>query len=143
MSEQQTQPPTDREQNVHQRNCPVACGWRHASTDAAALAMRIQQHMRDRHPEAVTPDIGIYTVNQPVSALSPDLSHTKPAPSNYPPPPYPPKSAEWIDGYRQGMAHCLATLQPLLDADAGMNTIRQAVRALRGQMPEPSATPPE
>ena len=148
MGENRTPPLKDRAAPVHRQDCPVACGWWHAGTDRAAQARRIQQHMRDRHQEGVTSHIGLHAMNQPLAAISPARPYNKPTPADatdpgkYPPPPYPPKGAEWIGGYRQGMAHCLDTLQPLLDADASINAIRQAVRSLRGQMPEPAATPP-
>ena len=48
---------------------------------------------------------------------------------------YPPMSPAWIDGYRKGMEYCLATLQPLLRADASRDAICEAVRMLHGQLP--------
>ena len=52
------------------------------------------------------------------------------------PPAYPPMTPAWVDGYRKGMEYCLATIQPLLRADATHDAIREAVRMLNGQLPE-------
>ena len=44
----------------------------------------------------------------------------------------------WTNGYRHGMEHCLAILSPLLDGDnADIAAVREAVRLLRHQMPQP------
>ena len=41
------------------------------------------------------------------------------------------------------MQYCLPTLQPLLDAGAGVQAFRDAVRMLHGQLPTPAATEPK
>lgn len=44
----------------------------------------------------------------------------------------------WTNGYRHGMEHCLAILAPLLDGDnADIPAVREAVRMLHHQMPQP------
>ena len=66
---------------------------------------------------------------------------TETAAGGYPPPTYPPKTDDWKDGYRRGMAYCLATLQPLMNDDHGITAVREAVRMLHGQMPTITPAP--
>ena len=83
--------------------------------------------IRDQSPQAI----------KPLPSLPPVISAPDHTPAD--------QQFAWTNGYRAGwhegcrsaMAHCLATLQPLLDEDADLPVIREALQALENQMPEP------